>query len=68
MPYTRKARRNRGEGKGNAERRMPEGVVLVGGRGGSKDAVYVPTSLVLPAHAGTPRTHFYTPARNHARM
>ena len=39
MPYKRKARRGRrNDGEGGC--RMPEGVVLVGGRGGSKDAQY----------------------------
>ena len=39
MTYTRKARRSR-TAAGSQGRVMPEGVVLVGGRGGSKDAAY----------------------------
>ncbi len=39
MTYTRKARRGR-TAAGSQGRVMPEGVVLVGGRGGSKDAAY----------------------------
>jgi tRNA-dihydrouridine synthase 1 len=39
MPYTRKARRGRRvDGEGGCK--MPEGIVLVSGRGGSKDAAY----------------------------
>jgi tRNA-dihydrouridine synthase 1 len=39
MPYPKKARRGR-TAAGSHGRVMPEGVVLVGGRGGSRDAAY----------------------------
>ena len=46
MPYKRKARRSRAAAKpGGCECRMPEGVMLVAGRGGSKDAAYAFASV-----------------------
>jgi hypothetical protein len=39
MPYNRKARRGRGANADGCSK-MPEGVVLVGGKGGTKDAAY----------------------------
>jgi hypothetical protein len=48
MPYTKKARRGR-TAAGSHGRVVPEGVVLVGGRGGSRDAAYAFADDVLAA-------------------
>ena len=64
MPYNRKARRGRGANAAGCSK-MPEGVVLVGGKGGTKDAAYafaryIPTHT--PAHI---HTHCLSPSLAH---
>ena len=53
MPYNRKARRSRRGGE--TGQRVPEGIVLVAGRGGSKDAAYAFKSDTMHGTGAVPR-------------